>query len=258
MRIYPVFLSHTGCRQRCVFCNQRAAERFKPWKESIEEAFHYIQKSNLLYDEIAFYGGTPTSSENLLKDILQPFQTFLKIGKIKGIRISTRPDEINESIIQILVDYGVSTVEIGVESFSDEVLRLSKRDHTEEDVKRAHELLKGRFREVFLLMVGLLGETDRNRDETISKTVSLKPWGVRYFPTLVLRVTELPIMYELGVYQPLSMDEALYWSRRAYESFMAAGIAVLQIGLHSSEFVSEVLAAGPYCGNSGELARGLM
>jgi len=80
-----------------------------------------------------------------LKDILQPFQTFLKIGKIKGIRISTRPDEINESIIQILVDYGVSTVEIGVESFSDEVLRLSKRGHTEEDVKRAHELLKGRL-----------------------------------------------------------------------------------------------------------------
>jgi len=154
MRIYPVFLSHAGCRQRCVFCNQRAAERIKPWKESIEEAFHYIQKSNLVYDEIAFYGGTPTSSENLLKDILQPFQTFLKIGKIKGIRISTRPDEINESIIQILVDYGVSTVEIGVESFSDEVLRLSKRGHTEEDVKRAHELLKGRFREVFQLMVG--------------------------------------------------------------------------------------------------------
>jgi len=74
---------------------------------------------------------------------------FSKDRKDKGIRISTRPDEINESIIQILVDYGVSTVEIGVESFSDEVLRLSKRDHTEEDVKRAHELLKGRFREVF-------------------------------------------------------------------------------------------------------------
>lgn len=258
MRIYPVFLSHAGCRQRCVFCNQRAAERIKPWKESIEETFHYIQKSNLVYDEIAFYGGTPTSSENLLKDILQPFQTFLKIGKIKGIRISTRPDEINESIIQILVDYGVSTVEIGVESFSDEVLRLSKRGHTEEDVKRAHELLKGRFREVFQLMVGLPGETDRHREETISKTVSLKPWGVRYFPTLVLRGTELQKMYESGAYQPLSMEEALYWSRRAYESFMAAGIAVLQIGLHSSEFLSEELVAGPYCGNFGELVRGVM
>jgi len=63
--------------------------------------------------------------------------------------------------------------------------------------------------------------------------------GVRYFPTLVLRGTELQKMYESGTYQPLSMEEALYWSRRAYESFMAAGIAVLQIGLHSSEFLSE-------------------
>jgi len=53
---------------------------------------------------------------------------------------------------------------------------------------------------------------------------------------LVLRGTELQKMYESGTYQPLSMEEALYWSRRAYESFMAAGIAVLQIGLHSSEF----------------------
>jgi len=258
MKVYPIFLSNAGCPSRCVFCNQRAAERIKPWEQSVQEAFDYIQGSNLVYDEIAFYGGTPTSSEKLLKKILDPFLIFLRNGKAKGLRVSTRPDQINEQIVKILADHGVTTVEIGVESFSDEVLEMSGRGHSVSDVVHAHELLKGQFREVFQLMVGLPGENDCHREKTISQTVSLKPWGVRYFPTLVLRGTDLERMYVDGTYKPLTMEEALYWSRKAYCSFKDAGIAVLQIGLHSSEFLSDELVAGPYCGNFGELVRGVM
>ncbi|WP_018962841.1 radical SAM protein [Coprothermobacter platensis] len=255
MRIYPVFLSHAGCPQRCVFCNQHAAEKVKPWQQSVEESIAYIEKSNLVYDEVAFYGGTPTSSLSFISDLLEPFQPFIEANKVRGIRLSTRPDELDKTVVAALVDYHVTTVELGVESFSDEVLDACGRGYHRSDVLSAYELVKPHFNVVLQIMVGLPKETEEDRRFAIEYTVDLHPWGVRYFPTLVLRNTVLEKMYKDGYYKPLSMDEAIHWSKTAYNSFKNAGIRVLQVGLHSSEFLTDELVAGPYVGNFGELVR---
>jgi histone acetyltransferase (RNA polymerase elongator complex component) len=256
MRIYPVFLSNAGCPQRCIFCNQSAAEKVRPWKKSVEDALFYLDHSNLVYDEVALYGGTPTSDLSFLIELLEPFERFWTTRKIQGIRLSTRPDEINEDVVKVMVNYHVTTVEIGVESFSDSVLNSAERGYCVNDILNAHRLLSERFNEVFQLMVGLPHETDADRELTINRTLQLHPWGIRYFPTLVLKGTKLERLYREGHYEPLTIEQAIFWSKKAYNSFRNAGIRVLQIGLHSSDFLSEELVAGPYAGNFGELVRG--
>ncbi|NPV88446.1 radical SAM protein [Coprothermobacteraceae bacterium] len=256
MRIYPIFLGNAGCPQKCVYCNQAAAEVVRPWKESLAEALSYLEESQLTYDEVALYGGTPTASEYLLRELLEPFRPFLDSGKIGGIRLSTRPDAITEESVQLMTMGGVTTVELGVESFSDHVLAESQRGYSVEQVLKAYELLKGRFKVVFQIMFGLPGESDSDRQLNIDETLRLKPWAVRLFPTLVLKGTSLEAMHKQGKYTPMSVEDAIHWCRKAYNAFVAEGIRVIQIGLHSSEFLSSEFVAGPYAGNFGEMVRG--
>mgnify|MGYP003377089573 CR=1 FL=1 len=80
--------------------------------------------------EVAFFGGSFTGL-NINDQIgyLKVANEFLISKKINGIRLSTRPDYIRPMILNILKKYGVTTIEIGVQSMDNDVLQASKRGH---------------------------------------------------------------------------------------------------------------------------------
>ena len=127
--------------------------------------------------QIAFYGGTFTGmAQNEQIRLLELAAPFLREGPSHGIRISTRPDEINAEGLDLLRDHGVTTVEVGVQSLDDEVLFLSKRGHTAADSYRAMSLLKAMgFTTGIHLMAGLPGDSEERFAETIDKTSPFTP-----------------------------------------------------------------------------------
>ena len=251
--IIPIFLPNLGCRERCLFCNQKATAREVPSPSSVR---NYIEASliRLPSDEeipekqVAFYGGsfTAISQEDQIR-YLKEVQPFLDSGLIHSIRVSTRPDALDEATLSLLKANGVKTVEIGVQSMIDEVLFLSKRGHRAEDIVSATSRLRRWSFEVgFQLMIGLPGDTLDLFLLTLDRVIDLNPGFVRIHPALVLKGAPLEILWRDGRYDPLSLEEAVHWLKKGLLKLERSSIRVARIGLQPTQELEEHYLAGPY------------
>ena len=130
--IIPIFVPHLGCPNDCIFCNQKSISGQKKnmtkeqAKNIIDNYLKNLNDSDALI-EIAFFGGSFTAiNENLQNELLELAYTYVKEGKVESIRISTRPDCIDKNILKRLKKYKVKTIELGVQSANDFVLKKSK------------------------------------------------------------------------------------------------------------------------------------
>ena len=259
--IIPFFITHSGCPHQCVFCNQRnITGQDRPIDASIipRKIHEYLRTYNTDRPvHAAFYGGSFTALPNeLQKSYLEAVQPFIQSGKILGIRLSTRPDCITREIVLLLKEYHVDTIELGVQSMDEGVLLLSGRGHTSTDAINAVKFLREFSITIGLqLMLGLPGDSSDTFMNTIKKVIELKPDFVRLYPLLVIKGTLLEKMYTLGMYAPLSLDEAVSLCREALVRFEKAGIDVIRIGLQSTEELEKpgTVLAGPYHPAFGQL-----
>lgn len=256
----PIFIPHLGCPNQCVFCNQRTISGVSEFDEScvrsqIEEALSTIEPDAKV--EIAFFGGSFTGIDrDLMVTLLSTAYECIKLGRVDAIRCSTRPDYIDEEILAILKEYGVKTIELGLQSASDDVLALTKRGHDFEAEKRACRMIvDAGFSLVGQMMIGLPGSDIESEIRTAEFIVSMGAMAARIYPTVVFRETELCRMAECGEYQPLTLNEAIERSATVLEIFDAAKVDVIRIGLAASENLSssETYYAGPNHASLGEL-----
>ncbi len=245
MKLIPIFLPEDSCPYHCAFCNVRAANGVNAPVYSPEDvqgevekalatlAVHHPRKSV----EIAFFGGTFTAGDPaLMRRYLNACSPFLREGAISGVRVSTRPDCLNDEIITLLKQYGVTTVELGVESFDDKVLRLLNRGHSAETaIHSIGRLQSNGFITGIHLMTGCPEETDASFRNTVSTTLKLKPDTVRIHPLLVLADTKLA---EIG-YQAPDCKEILNRLAMATYCMESAGIPVIRIGLQPTESLNQ-------------------
>ncbi len=167
--------------------------------------------------------------------------------RFKGIRISTRPDCIDEEVLCILADYHVTAIELGAQSMNDEVLRLNHRGHNSDAVRRASQLIKDHgFSLGLQMMTGLYGSTDSKDVDTAKEFISLNSDTVRIYPTVVLEGTELARLWSEGAYTPPDADSAVDLCASLIPMFENAGINIIRVGLHSSETMEQKIVAGAY------------
>ncbi len=209
---------------------------------------------------MAFYGGSFTGLDrNLQEYFLDAAYKFVTNGLIDSIRVSTRPDYITDDGLLLLKRYRVTTVELGVQSMVDDVLRLSGRGHTAEETVNAVMLLKKYgFNICLQLMPGLPGDTEETILYTASKIIELKPDFARIYPTLVVRNTPLEEMYLRGRYTPWSLADMADVCRKLISLFNERGIPVIRLGLPASEALKEAVVAGPYHPSFGGLVKNHM
>lgn len=267
MRYYniPIFVPHYGCPFDCVFCNQKhITGESEPVDGKRAESIirRHLETITLKPRrvEAAFFGGSFTAiGADLQEELLAAAYEFIKSGEIDGIRLSTRPDYIDDEVMQRLMRYGVTAVELGVQSMDDEVLKKSGRGHSADAVVRAVQIIKQYPIELGLqMMTGLPGDSGAQSIETAKKIIALSPDCVRIYPTLVIKDTALCTLCERGEYTPQSLDDAVSLSTQLLQMFKAANIRVLRVGLAATEEISPggALVAGPYHAAFGELCEG--
>lgn len=252
--VIPVFVPHEGCPVRCSFCDQREITGAEPGSHSadISHALSvYLPKGSRRDGstvELAFYGGSftllsPARQESLLAAACQ----VRSQGLIHEIRISTRPDGIDDARLDLLERFGVTTVELGVQSMDDAVLFRNNRGHSAEQGRKAIALLNARdFRTGVQIMPGLPGDTSVSFLNGVRELALLKPDMARIYPAVVLRGTDLERWYRDGSYTPLSLEEAVEMCVQALLMFRQAGISVVRLGLQSTPELNEAFVAGPY------------
>lgn len=258
--IIPIFVPHLGCPNNCTFCNQKTISgqvnevTAKDVKEIVE---YYLDsfKEKDRYTEIAFFGGSFTGIElEKQEELLNSAYEFIKTKKVNSIRVSTRPDYIDKDKLKLLKKYKVKTIELGVQSTNDYVLRRCKRNHTFEDVKKASKLIR---RYGFVLghqmMVGLPESNLLDEIRTAKDLAKLRPKIMRIYPVLVLKGTELEKEYADGTYFPLSVDQAVERCKELCYFFAKKRITVIRVGLQPTDTISDFtknknsqVVAGPY------------
>ncbi|MBR5553181.1 MAG: radical SAM protein [Clostridia bacterium] len=260
----PIFIPHEGCPNGCVFCNQKkitgthglAGRDILP---EIEAALATIDP-NVFETEIAFFGGSFTGIDRSeMIRLLKGAYGFVKAGRVSSIRLSTRPDYVNDEILDILSEYGVRHIELGVQSASDAVLSASKRGHTAECAKKALKMIADRgFVAGGQMMIGLPGSTLADELRTAKIICECGALEARIYPTVVFYDTELCNMAKRGEYIPITTDDAAERAAKCYRVFLENRVKVLRVGLQSSENLSsenEVFAGANHPA-LGELCEG--
>lgn len=257
--IIPIFVPHLGCPNDCTFCNQRKISgqmknvTENDVRDTIEFYLNNFKEKNA-YKEVAFYGGSFTGIDPELQEkLLSAAYEYIKEKKIDGIRISTRPDYIDKTVLKRLKKYKVKTIELGVQSTNNYILENCKRGHTFEDVVKASKLIRRyRFNLGHQMMIGLPESTELDDINTANDLIKLKPKMVRIYPVLVIKGTELEKQYNSGEYVPLTVDQAVERCKELCYLFGKKKINVIRIGLQNTDTIcsptnngSEVVA-GPY------------
>lgn len=256
--IIPIFIPHSGCPHDCVFCNQKAitarsaAPSPEETKAVIDRNLETITRNaNIKTVEIAFFGGSftgiPIEEQSAYLEIARDYK---RRGLIHKIHMSTRPDYIDEQILDNLRNYEADIIELGVQSFDPQVLKLSNRGHDTETVHRSAALIKEYgFTLGIQLMIGLPGDSYEKCMASVAETIKIAPEIARLYPTVVLRDTALFEMARLGKYQPLTEKEAVSTTKEMYRALTEAGIQVIRVGLKSTDIINSddgAIGAGSY------------
>ena len=259
--IIPLFIPHYGCRHQCVFCDQKTitGTRQPVDAEQVDAIInaHLAQIRQPRVVEAAFYGGSFTALPlSRQRQLLEPAWRLLQAGRIQAIRLSTRPDCLQPQIIDTLQRFGVKTVELGVQSLDDQVLKSAGRGHSSAAVAPAVVRLRAAGIACGVqLMPGLPGENWFSLIRTVREVGALQPDFTRLYPTVVLAGTRLADLFQQGSYHPLSLDEAVI--RCAYMKlyFGRLGIPVIRTGLQDTEELRQAgtVLAGPFHPAFGEL-----
>lgn len=237
------------CPGQCIFCptdvrmpksylrNEPGAMRalqheFDPYKqtrkriEAFERLGHPAEKIELLV-----LGGTWSHyperyRENFIKRCLDAMNEMTGESLLEaqqknetakyrnvGLVIETRPDFITPEEVKLLRIYGVTRVQLGVQSLDDHILAINRRGHTADQTRTAIELLRrAGFKISIHWMTNLLGatpESDYKDFLTLWDDPALRPDEIKIYPTSLLDGTELHQRFQRGEYQPYTDDQLI-------------------------------------------------
>lgn len=257
MKNIPVFITHAGCKNDCVFCNQKiiTGQSYDECKTREIIEFYLSRTKTNANTEIAFFGGSFTGLEKgAMINLLEIAREYIDKYRLAGVRLSTRPDYITQEILDILLKYKVKNIELGIQSMFDDVLNACNRGCTAADCENACKIIS--LTGIDLTGQIMLGLPESNRVKDAATAERLAELGIKFariYPAVILRDTELYNMYERGEYAPVSLDEAVCRAKEIKKIFDARDIKILRMGLCSSENINLTDCIGPYHPAFGEL-----
>ncbi len=254
----PVFVTHEGCPNTCLFCNQRTISgktKFSLEKVREEIDAHLSTLCGECEVQIAFFGGSFTAIErNLMLSLLEISDGYVERGLVKSVRLSTRPDAVENEVLDILKEHHVSDIELGIQSMSDRVLEMNKRGHTTQvSYDAMRRVVEKGFSLTGQMMTGMYGADAESEIETARAIVEAGAVSARIYPTVVFRDTGLEDVMSRGEFSPLCLEESVERTYNVYKVFCENKVKVLRIGLCSSDGVRSDEVVSVYHEAIGEL-----
>ena len=257
-RIVPVFLPFAGCRTRCIYCAQtlQTGKSLQGMQAVLDEALCMLRERaarGLAPCELAFYGGTFTALDSeALELCLQRAFDWQKKGLILSWRCSTRPDCLDERVLCRMHDMGCVTVELGIQSLVDQVLRDALRGYNAETAFKAMEKVKeAGFKLGVQLLPGLPGHSVADFVEDVKRALAFEPSFMRFYPCLVVEGTGLAKLYREGRYAPWNVEETIDALACGILLAHERSVPVIRLGVAVEQGFEEHVLAGPRDPNLG-------
>lgn len=254
-KIIPIFIPHQGCPNDCIFCNQKKITgkgKYIDINEISKDIKNFLSTIDPMNNdiEIAFFGGSFTAIDiELQKNLLEIAFSYKKRKLVDRIRLSTRPDAIDEEILDMLENYSVDIIELGVQSLDEEVLSKINRGHTVEDTIKASQLIKQRGITLgHQIMPGVYGSSPAKDIETAKKSIEMNPNIVRIYPALTIRDTKMETLLNNNMYKPPSLEDSIEVVSYIYALYEVASIKIIRVGLQTTENINydRDIVGGPF------------
>jgi len=175
-----------------------------------------------------------------------------------GLTFETRPDWARAEHVDLMLSYGATRVEIGVQTLDDNVLRLVERGHSVRDVVKSFQIAKDAgLKIVAHMMPGLPGSTSEQDLDGFKRLVSdpdFRPDMLKIYPCLVVRGTKAHDWWRNGTYMPLDVEAAVGLIASVKE-FIPPWMRIMRV---QREIPARLILAGPNKGNLRERALTLM
>ena len=248
-RIVPVFLPFSGCPCRCVYCAQdkQTGVGTLSVADALENVCRSLETAQPGDRELAFYGGTFTALPlHVRRACLNLFEHLRTRGIVRCARCSTRPDSLSEPVLKELQRHGLSLIELGVQSFDDTALSLSRRGYGgKAALQGCHTVLSAGFELGIQLLPGMPGSTPEIFLRDVETALTLKPACLRFYPCLVPEGTLLARWYKEGRYRSWSLEETVDTLGRALASAWAAGVPVIRLSVAPEPGFDASILSGP-------------
>jgi elongator complex protein 3 len=172
-----------------------------------------------------------------------------------GFTIETKPDYCKTQHVDWMLDYGITRVEIGVQSLHERVYQMVNRGHTFEDVVESFQISKDAgYKIVAHMMPGLPTMTPEDDIEDFKRLFSdpaLKPDMLKIYPTLVLENTALYQSYKEGKFTPYSQEDMITVLTEM-KKIIPKWARIMRM---QREISSDQIIAGPNLGNLRQIVQ---
>ena len=181
-------------------------------------------------------------------------KAFSSLIRNVGMTFETRPDWARAEHVDLMLSYGATRVEIGVQTLDDSVLQLVERGHTVQDVIKAFQVVRDSgLKIVAHMMPGLPGSTPEQDLEGFKRLVSdsdFRPDMLKIYPCLVVHGTKAHDWWKSGAYAPLDVEQAASLIADVKE-LIPPWMRIMRV---QREIPARLIQAGPDKGNLRERA----
>jgi len=199
-------------REGCLFCrvdsfSRTFAEAGAPLEEQIQAGIR-TGRTRFGINRFIVYFQASTNTFAPVEFLREIFYRAIEHEHVVGLSIATRPDCLPEAVLELLSGLARTTdlwIELGLQSFDDDVLRMLNRGHTVEDYFRAVNALSALpLRICTHLMFGLPSE------DAGSAARQIRVHEVKCHPLLLLHQTPMADLYRRGEIEPLTLDQYVH------------------------------------------------
>ncbi|MFW6414899.1 MAG: radical SAM protein, partial [Thermodesulfobacteriota bacterium] len=166
------------------------------------------------------------------------------------------PDALSPDTLQDFKELGLDMVELGIQTFSEDVLTVSNRGYGSDTAIRGCRLVKQAGMQLGIQLLPGLPLHDKEKWlRDITGTIRERPSLVRIYPCLTIKGTKLAKWWEQGRYSPWSLAETLELLTRGVFKLWRNKIKVNRLGLPPEKEMLDRLLAGPWHPSLGDIVQ---
>lgn len=263
--------SYTGHEPSTINAIENQYDAKKQIISKLEKLFAYGHDLSKL--ELVIVGGTflfmpKDYQENFIKSCYDALNGFdsptLKEAKANnehsgirnvGFTIETKPDYCKQEHVDLMLHYGITRVEIGVQSLHERVYNIVNRGHSFSDVVESFQIAKDAgYKIVAHMMPGLptiTPDEDIEDFNMLFEDPRFKPDMLKIYPSLVLEGTPLYQDYKDGIYKPYS-DQEMIRVLSEIKKNVPPWVRIMRV---QREISSSEIVAGPKLGNLRQIVQ---
>lgn len=217
------------CLSKCGYCSfysVASPDLIPEFVKAISREMAFYKSTQIPFDTIYIGGGTPSLlSIQQIDDILKSANDHFNIDWQTEITMEVNPGDVSLKYFQSLRKLGINRLNIGIQSFHDDLLKFLGRRHTaREAIAAMDKARQAGFDNIGIdLIYGVYGQDIKTWKETLNKALSFLPEHLSCYQLSLDQKAPLYEQYRKESLQLPAENEALNFFMNTSEILTVAG-----------------------------------